>query len=213
MQAACTAAPAPRAISSLYRLVEFARPWKGIITLGFLLTVAGTAIGLVATYFTKPLTDNVLVPYQSGHQVDWTLAVWYLAGLCGAAVLTWLLEWLRTYVLAWASERIISDLRTKTYAHLQWLSLEFFGGKRTGDLISRIGSDTDKICSFLSVNLISFASDILMISMTSIVLISIDVQLAIAALVPFPIIMWLVHWVRTRLRRGFRQANVAARAR
>ena len=56
-------------------------------------------------------------------------------------------------MLAWVSERIAADLRNKTYAHLQWLSLEFFGGKRTGDLISRIGSDTDRICNFLSVNL------------------------------------------------------------
>ncbi len=205
----CIAVPAPSTFSSLYRLIGFARPWKGIILLGFFLTVAGTGVGLIATYFTKPLTDNVLVPYQSGKQVDWNLAIWYLAGLCGAAVLTWLLEWLRTYVLAWVSERVVSDLRTKTYSHLQWLSLEFFGGKRTGDLISRIGSDTDKICSFLSVNLVSFAADVLMILMTAMVLISIDVQLAIAALVPFPLIMWLVHWVRIRLRRGFRQANVA----
>ena len=63
------------------------------------------------------------------------------------------MEWARTYVLAWVSEWIAADLRNKTYAHLQWLSLEFFGGKRTGDLMSRIGSDTDKICNFLSVNL------------------------------------------------------------
>ena len=32
-----------------------------------------------------------------------------------------------------------------TYAHLQKLSLEFFGGKRTGDLMSRVGNDTDRI--------------------------------------------------------------------
>jgi ATP-binding cassette subfamily B protein len=205
----CTAVPAPSAFSSLYRLVGFARPWKGIIALGFVLTLSGTAVGLIAPYLTMPLMDRVLIPVQNGKQVDRTLAAWYIGGLLGAALLTWILEWARTYVLAWVSERISSDLRSKTYAHLQWLSLEFFGGKRTGDLISRIGSDTDKICSFLSVNVLSFAADVLMIAMTAVVLISIDPLLAFVALAPFPVIVWLVHWVRTRLRRGFRQGNVA----
>ena len=74
---------------------------------------------------------------------------WYLLGFAGAAVLTWLLAWGRTYVLAWVSERIAVDLRNRTYAHMQSLSLEFFGGKRTGDLISRVSTDTDRICYFL----------------------------------------------------------------
>ena len=70
------------------------------------------------------------------------------------------------------SEQISADLRNETYAHLQRLSLEFFGGKRTGDLISRVGSDTDRICNFLSVNLLDFATDVVMIIMTAIVLLS-----------------------------------------
>ena len=62
---------------------------------------------------------------------------WYLAGFLVAIVVSWSLSWARTYVMAWVSERIAADLRNRTYAHLQRLSLEFFGGKRTGDLISR----------------------------------------------------------------------------
>ena len=76
--------------------------------------------------------------------------------------------------MAWVSERIAADLRNRTYAHLQRLSLEFFGGKRTGDLISRVSSDTDRICYFLSVYLLDFATDVLMIVMTAAILLSID---------------------------------------
>ena len=128
---------------------------------------------------------------------------WYLAGLFGAAILAWLLSWGKTYVLANVSEQISADLRNNTYAHLQRLSLEFFGGKRTGDLISRVGSDTDRICSFLSLNLVEFLSDVLMIVMTAITLFSIDAKMAIVALLPFPFIAWLTQRVRIRLRQGF----------
>ncbi len=66
-------------------------------------------------------------------------------------------------MLAWVSERVAADLRNATYTHLQRLSLEFFGGKRTGDLIARVSSDTEKINIFLSVHLLDFANDVLMI--------------------------------------------------
>ena len=77
-------------------------------------------------------------------------------------------------MLALVSERIGADLRSTTYEHLLKLSLEFFGGKRTGDLMSRIGSGSDRICVFLSLHLLDFASDVLMIIMTGVILFSIN---------------------------------------
>jgi membrane protease YdiL (CAAX protease family) len=83
------------------------------------------------------------------------------------------LGWAKTYILALVSERIGADLRTTTYQHLMKLSLEYFGGKRTGDLMARIGSESDRICLFLSLHLLDFATDVLMILMTAAILISI----------------------------------------
>src|SRR4029077_13427675 len=120
--------------------------------------------------------------------VSVTLAYWYLAGLFGSAVLAWLLNWGRVFVASLGSGRIASDLRTNTYAHLQRLSLEFFGGKRTGDLMSRISSDTDRICIFLSVSLVDFFSDLVMISMASVMLLVISPKLALITLATFPLI-------------------------
>ena len=205
----CSVALAPRAISSLYRLVGFAKPWTGMIVVGLLLTFAGTAVGLIPPYLTKPLLDKVIIPYQNGQTVNLSRAGWYLLALAGAAALAWLLTWVRTYLLASVSEKLGADLRKKTYAHLQSLSLEFFGGKRTGDLITRVGTDTDKVCTFLTASLIAFVSNVLMILMTSVVLLWIDPMLAVVSLAPFPVIVWLVHWVRTRLRHGFRQSSAA----
>ena len=89
------------------------------------------------------------------------------------------------------------------------MSLEFFGGKRTGDLISRIGSDTDRICFFLSVNFLDFAGDILMIVMTAALLFDENAKLAAFTLLPLPFIGWLVHAVRGHLKRGFQHGGRA----
>ncbi len=87
------------------------------------------------------------------------------------------------------------------------MSLEYFGGKRTGDLISRIGSETDRICVFLSLHLLDFANDILMICMTAVILVSINPWLALVTLVPLPFIIWMIHAVRDRLRHGFEKVD------
>lgn len=198
-----TAAAGQSSTRALLRLLSFTRPWSGMILLGFLLSVGGIAASLVPPYLTMPLLDNILIPFQSGEQVDVSLVWWYLSGLAGASVLAWLLSWSRTYVLAWVSERVSGHLRNSIYEHLHRLSLEYFGGKRTGDLISRVGSDTDRICYFLSIYLLDFGTDVLMILMTAGILLSINPWLAIVTLAPFPLIAWLTHRVRVVLRRGF----------
>jgi ATP-binding cassette subfamily B protein len=193
----------------LFRLVAFARPRVGLIVLGFLLTVAATSANLVPPLLTWPLFDKVLVPFEKGQGGNFTLAKWYLGGLAAAVILAWALDWAKLYVLAWVSERVSADLRARTYAHLQRLSLEFFGGRRTGDLIARISNDTERLCNFLSINLIDFGSDILMIAMTAGILLWLDPLLALAALCPFPLIVWMVARVRERLLSGYRQAGAA----
>jgi ATP-binding cassette subfamily B protein len=78
------------------------------------------------------------------------------------------LGWAKTYLLALVSERIAADLRTTTFEHLLSLSLEYFGNKRTGDLMARIGSETDRISVFLSLHALDFITDVLMMLMISI---------------------------------------------
>nr|WP_245801295.1 ABC transporter ATP-binding protein [Pollutimonas bauzanensis] len=197
----------PPSTWALLRLWRFAKPYRLLLLTGFLLTLASTAAALVAPYLTMPLMDKVLIPFQNGVPIDWRLVQIYLGALLGSSLLAWLLGWGRTYILAWVSERIGADLRTSTYEHLQKLSLQYYGGKRTGDLIARIGSESDRICVFLSLHLLDFATDVLMIVMTAAILISINPWLAVVTLIPLPFIAWLIHLVRDRLRRGFEKVD------
>ncbi|MGL6095115.1 MAG: ABC transporter transmembrane domain-containing protein, partial [Fimbriiglobus sp.] len=196
-------------VASLFRLLSFAKDRRVPIFLVFVLTLMSTAAGLVPPYLTRPLLDDVLIPRQAGKDVPFTMVYYYLFGLLGAAVFAWLLDWTRSYTAAWVSERVASDLRQRTYAHLQGLSLEFFGGKRTGDLISRVGSDTDRLCTFLSTHLVDFANDVLMIGMTAAILLTIDPWLAVATLTPFPLILLLTLRVRGRFLKGYQAGMVA----
>lgn len=198
---------APPSTWTLLKLWRFAKPYKKSLFAGFLLTLASTAATLVPPYLTMPLMDEVLIPYQNGVAIDSGLVALYLLGLLGAALLAWGLGWAKTYILALVSERIGADLRTTTYDHLLNLSLEYFGDRRTGDLIARIGNETDRINVFLSLHLLDFATDVLMITMTAIILFTINPTLAVVTLLPLPFIGWLIHLVRERLRTGFEKID------
>lgn len=194
----------------LLRLLGFARPQLRAGLIGIALTLATTAAGLVPPYLTMPLVDRVLVPAQQGTLPAGRFAPSplaqvsiYLLGLFGAATAAWLLSWAQGWVLARATERVSAELRNRAFAHLQQLSLTYFGGKRTGDLVARIGTDTDRLCSFFSDTLVDFVTDVLMIVGTIAVLFWLDPVLALATMASCPPITWLILRLRGRLSGGF----------
>ena len=164
----------PPSTWTLFRLWRFAKPYRGQLIAGFVLTLASTAATLVPPYLTMPLMDDVLIPFQNGSRSISMVVMLLLLGLLVAALLAgdWAGHALTSW--PWCSERIGADLRTTTYEHLLKLSLEYFGGKRTGDLMARIGSETDRICVFLSLHLLDFVTDVLMIVMTAAILFPIN---------------------------------------
>ncbi|MBT3211433.1 MAG: ABC transporter, partial [Planctomycetaceae bacterium] len=196
-------------LAALIRVLRFAAPYWWVVVIGTLLALGTTFASLVPPYLTMPLVDKVLIPHQSGEHVPLGIAIPYLAGLAAAAVVASLLGYGRTWILAWVSERITADLRIRTYAHVQSLSLDFFATRRTGDLISRIGSDTERLNNYLSISLIDFFSNILLVLFTAIVLFTISPLLAVMTLVPFPFVIWLVYSVRGRLHQGFSRSRIA----
>ncbi len=185
---------------ALLRLWQFGQPWRNQLVLAFILTLASTWAVMVWSYLITPLTDELA---QTHGPVRKEKVLLYILGMAGASVAAWALSWIKTWLLARVSERVASQLRRQTFNHLQRLSLAYFNKKRTGDLIRRISSDTDEICFFMSVNLIGFADDILMLLFTAIYLLNVDPTIAIVALGPLPIVAYLVNRVREKLRGGF----------
>ncbi|MGI5863583.1 MAG: ABC transporter ATP-binding protein [Myxococcales bacterium] len=224
----------PVRVGVLLRLLRFARPHLKVLALGVALTLGTTAAGLVPPYVTWPLVDEILAPYQNEVQqardtpgldaaqrqerlekvrdegrADFSRVPWYLAAMLGAALLAWALGWAQGWVLARLSERVSADLRNTTYEHLHKLSLEFFSAKRTGDLVSRISSDTDRICYFLSNTLMDFVTDLVMIAGTAAMLVYMDPVLALVTLCTFPLVAFLTFRTRRRLSRGFLRGSRA----
>jgi len=150
-----------------------------------------------------------LAELKAVHEPMFASVPWLLLGMLGAALAAWALGWGQGWMLARLSERIAADLRNATYAHMQSLSIDYFSGRRTGDLVARISSDTDRICNFLSDTLTDFCTDILMICGSAAMLFYMDWVLALATLCTFPLVAWLTLYTRQRLQVGFLRGSRA----
>jgi len=199
----------PPNTKALFRLWQFARPHSGWMLLALALSLVATVASILPVLFTKPLVDDIFEPYLAGRPTDFSLVRWYVLGMLLAAGVAWLLGWAQGAILGWISERIAFDLREKTYNHLQKLSLEYFGGKRTGDLMSRISTDSDRLCQFLSDSVVDFAADILLLIGISVALFLENYKLGLATLVPFPFMVWVMYKSRDSLHVGFQASGRA----
>lgn len=194
----------------LIRLFFFSKPWLKLTALGFGLTVAASSMIQIPPLLTMKLMDDVLVPMQSKtDDIHVHKVYFFISLLAGTALLAWALNWAKTFVVARLAECVTSRMRRETFEHLQKLSLTYFSKKRTGDLISRIGSDTDHISLFLSTSFIDFVCDVLQFLFTASILLTLNPLLAVAALGPVPVVGWLVQRVRSHLRGGFAAASRA----
>jgi ATP-binding cassette subfamily B protein len=132
------AAKTPR---SLTGLLPFLRPYRGRIALAVLFLVLAASSTLVLPVALKSLIDNgIIAPSSSGDRVMALREHFGALFAVGAAL--GLFSALRFYMVTWLGERVTADLRNAVYRHVVNQSPEFFETTRTGEVLSRLTTDT-----------------------------------------------------------------------
>jgi ATP-binding cassette, subfamily B, bacterial len=132
--------PPSRSPSSLRGLLPFLRPYKVQIALAVLFLVLAAAATLLFPVALRHLVDSGLVGQSPGEQAM-GLRGHFLA-LFGVAVALGLFSAARFYVVSWLGERVSADLRNAVYSHVLRQSPEFFETTQTGEVLSRLTTDT-----------------------------------------------------------------------
>ncbi len=114
--------------------------------------------------------------------------------LLGFYVIALFAGYLQTRLMGSVGQRMLFNLRNSVFKKLQDLPYDFFNQNKTGDLISRINNDTDKVNQFFSQSLMQFLRIILIMIGSAIFLLSIHFELGLASLLPA-----LLIWIFTRL--------------
>ncbi|MBX3644406.1 MAG: ATP-binding cassette domain-containing protein [Rubrivivax sp.] len=131
------AARSPRSLSGL---LPFLRPYRGRIALALLFLVLAALSTLAFPLALKSLIDHGLVNSDPGERVM-ALRPYFMA-LFGVGAALGVFSAGRFYMVSWLGERITADLRSAVYAHVVRQSPEFFESTQTGEVLSRLTTDT-----------------------------------------------------------------------
>lgn len=183
----------------LWRLLSFAVPYKRWLIIGMLSAVAGTLLMLIPPKLSKYLFDDVLTNRRP--ELLWPL----LGIMAGTFLLRSILMHLRLNRLAKMSEMMTHDLRTAAFSHLQKLSLSFYSKKPTGQLISRITHDTDRLWDFVAFGVVELVMSALMVVGIAVVLFAENWRLAALTMLPIPLGAALTYFHTVAIRRFFRR--------
>ena len=107
----------------------------------------------------------------------------------------------QTYVSTRVGQRVMHDLRTAVYTHLQRMSLAFFTRTRTGEVQSRIANDIGGMQATVTTTATSLVSNLTTVVATVVAMVVLDWRLTIASLVMLPFFVWISRRVGTERRR------------
>jgi ATP-binding cassette subfamily B protein len=125
---------------SLSGLLPFLRPYRGRIVLAMLFLTLAAVATLVLPLALRQLIDAGFVAADPGERVM-ALREHFFA-LFGVGVALGIFSAARFYMVSWLGERVTADLRNAVYAHVLRQSPEFFETTQTGEVLSRLTTDT-----------------------------------------------------------------------
>lgn len=196
-------------IAVLWRLLSYLKPYRRQLVFGFAAAAVITLVSLVPPYLAGVLIDDIVRPVQDGvlersraYRIAWmavgAMALVYLIRQAGAVV--------RLRMMSVLGEWVARDLRTELYEHLQRLSLSFYSRKKTGGLITRVSSDTDRLWEFLAFGIVDVSLSAVMLLGLGTVLISLDWRLGLVMTVPVPVFVWAIYRHGENINRVFVRA-------
>jgi ATP-binding cassette, subfamily B, bacterial len=176
------------------RILSYLTPYKTsalYAVLASILTALSTT--LLSTFLTKGITDNVLDrENRPSLQEGVPTLAFYVAGMFAAMVLGTGLQWFKNWNGSYLSSNIAKDLRGHIYHALEYLQLGFYDKKQIGAIISRVTQDTDRIWGFLVDGVPYMLTGSLTLIFGLVAGMMLSWKLAIAILLPVPLVGFLV---------------------
>lgn len=162
-------------------MMTYARPYWG-----HLILAAIGLLGVAATNLVTPSLVTTLIAQLQGAGTTINDLLKYALLLVGAYALRSLCRFANNYFAHVAAWNLVPDLRVRMFDHLQYLSLEYYQDKQTGQLMSRVVNDTNNVETLIAHAVPDMATGILTVLGVAVVLLTKNVPLALLTLIPMP---------------------------
>ncbi|GAA4079138.1 ABC transporter ATP-binding protein [Nonomuraea soli] len=194
----------PRA--PLRRIVKLFRPYRGRLAVVLGLIALSSLVALASPFLLREVLD-VAIP--SG---DTRLLTLLVLGMIAVAVTTSVFDVMQTFISTSVGQRVMHDLRTGVYTHLQRMSLAFFTRTRTGEVQSRLANDIGGMQSVVTSTATSIVSNLTTVLATVVAMLVLDWRLTLVSLLLLPLFVWISRKVGAERKKitSQRQRKLAA---
>ena len=139
---------------------------------------------------------------------DLSGVTWAVVWLLGIVIISFFLNFINTFVMEYAGQMMMHDLRMELFSHIQRLSVRFFTRNPVGRLVTRVTSDTQNMHEMFTSVLVFFIKDLFMLTAITVVLFSIDWRLSLVVYAVFPFVFFAAWRFTTSARQAFRTLRV-----
>ncbi len=186
-------------MTEFLRLLRYARPYRGRLTIAFAAMLAYGAASTVLAYLLKPIFDEALVQQVRVAEVTLAIVVVYLVKGLGA--------YFSTYLMTDVGQLVVRDVRNALFGHMLGQSASFFARRTSGQLMSRVTSDVTQIQQAVSETI----GDLLRESLALVgylgLLFYLDARLALVCLTSAPVVVYPLVRLGQRVRKTTRRSQ------
>jgi ATP-binding cassette subfamily B multidrug efflux pump len=200
------------------RLLTYLRPYKlqAGISLAAILIKAGSDV--LGPYLTKVAVDRYMTARTAPHPAFLTrwlssnamVGVTQIASLyLGTLVLSYCLEFVQTYLMQWTGQKVMFDMRSQIFRHIQRMHVSFFDRNPVGRLVTRLTSDVDALNEMFTSGVFAIFEDVFVLVLIVAIMLRMNWWLALIAFSVLPLILIVTRVFRKHVRDSYRRIRSA----
>lgn len=180
-------------MNSLLRVLSYLKPFRMLAVVTFVCAGLATALELVPPYLVKIVIDDVIQAKRPD------MLLWVLSALMGSYVLRNVMSSMRVRFNNLLEQKAVHTLRVQVFGALQRLSLSYFENRSTGEIMTRVTSDTEHVERIFVDGLEGLLTSSLTLVGITIMMFFLNWKLALLSLLPIPILIVCAAWFTKRV--------------
>ena len=199
------------------RLLTYLRPYRWQVAIAIVSIVLKSFCDVLGPYLTKVAIDRYLAPSGGTTAGVWSwLSPRPLTGIAQIAAIyvglllsTFLFEFLQTYYMQWTGQKVMFDLRSQIFRHLQRMHIAFYDKNPVGRLVTRVTTDVDAINEMFTSGVVSIFEDLFVLAGIVGIMLCMNWKLALITFAVLPLIVYSTKIFRDKVRDSYRRIRTA----
>ncbi len=188
-------------------ITRYLKPHVGLIVVGSLLSIVVTIANLGPGFFVRLLVDEAIMAEHLDAAGRFRMLALISGAFLGLIFLRMLCQHFRIKIMGVLGSSVVRAMRIDAYRALQRLSLSYYDSELTGRIMARVLGDTQMVQGFIVNALQQAIINVLMIVGISVALFSANTTLALIALGPIPLVIFLGRFFSKRFKGVFRSVR------